>query len=186
MPNDSYEKLSRVEFSVDMGNFEQAKMAAQQMEALGVPGAMAEYEREFRRAKAASKIFIRNAGAEEVEAASDLESTLVGNSKSGYKPTGTLQGSITPQFSDDGMKVSIVPLATAEDSAKARKQISQGVKKIRRVNKPSEDKDAYYYGAAVEFGLGHNPKEPFMKPSGEKVAAKLDKKFEDTMRQALE
>lgn len=53
MPNDSYEKLPRVEFSVDMGDFEQAKMAAQQMEALGVPGAMAEYEREFRRAKAA-------------------------------------------------------------------------------------------------------------------------------------
>lgn len=186
MPNDSYDKLPRVEFSVDMGDFEKAQLAAQRMESLGVPGAMAEFRREHTRAKAASKIFIKNAGAQEVEAASDLEASLVGHSKSGYKPTGTLQGSITPQFSDDGMKVSIVPLATSEDSAKARKQISQGAKKIRRVNRPSKNESAYYYGAAVEFGLGHNPREPYMKPSGEKVAAQLDKKFEDTMRQALE
>ena len=84
------------------------------------------------------------------------------------------------------MKVSIVPLATSEDSEKARKQIKQGTKKVRKVNKPSKNKDAYYYGTAGEFGKGHNPREPFMKPSGEKVAARLDKKFEDTVRQALD
>jgi len=84
------------------------------------------------------------------------------------------------------MKVSVVPLATAEDADEARKQIKQGAKKVRKVNKPSKNKDAYYYGTAVEFGKGRNPKEPFMKPSGEKVAAHLEKKFEDTMRQALD
>lgn len=185
MPS-NYDELPRVEFSVDMGNFAQARATAQRLAAMGVPGAMEEFNREFTRAKAASKIFIRNAGAEEVEAAANIEREVVGHSKSGYVPTGTLEGSITPQFSEGGMKVSIVPLATAEDAEKARKQISQGAKKIRRVNKPSEDKDAYYYGAAVEFGKGHNPREPFMKPSGEKVAVHLEKKFEDTMRQALE
>src|SRR5699024_10588104 len=100
--------------------------------------------------------------------------------------TGTLQGSITPQFSEDGMKVSVVPLATAEDAEKARKQISQGVKKVRKVNKPSKNKDAYYYGTAVEFGKGRNPKEPSMKPSGAKVVASHEKKFEDKKGQVLE
>ena len=84
------------------------------------------------------------------------------------------------------MKVSVVPLATAEDAEKARKQISQGVKKIRKVNKLSKNKNAYYYDTAVEFGKGHNHREPFMKQSGDKVAAHLEKKFEDTMRQALD
>lgn len=186
MPNDSYENLPRVNFSVDMKNFEQLRARAQALARMGMPEAMAEFNREYARAKSASKIFIRNAAAEEVDEAQKIESQKVGHSKSGYVPTGTLQGSITPEFSEDGMKVSVVPLATSEDADEARKQIKQGSKKVRKVNKPSKNKDAYYYGTAVEFGKGRNPKEPFMKPSGEKVAARLDKKFEDTMRQALE
>lgn len=186
MPNDSYENLPRVNFSVNTSDFERARAVAQTLARMGMPEAMDEFNREYARAKAASKIFIRNAAAEEVDEAQKIESQKVGHSKSGYVPTGTLQGSITPQFSEEGMKVSVVPLATAEDAEKARKQISQGVKKVRKVNKPSKNKDAYYYGTAVEFGKGRNPKEPFMKPSGEKVAAHLEKKFEDTMRQALD
>lgn len=186
MPNDSYENLPRVNFSVNTSDFERARAVAQNLARMGMPEAMDEFNREYARAKAASKIFIRNAAAEEVDEAQKIESQKVGHSKSGYVPTGTLQGSITPQFSEDGMKVSVVPLATAEDAEKARKQISQGVKKIRKVNKLSKNKNAYYYGTAVEFGKGHNPREPFMKPSGEKVAAQLEKKFEDTMRQALD
>jgi hypothetical protein len=182
----NYDELPRVNFEVDMGNFEQARATAQALAAMGMPEALEEVNREYARAKAASKIFIRNAAAQEVEAASDLEASLVGHSKSGYVPTGTLQGSITPQFSKGGYKVSIAPLATAEDAEKARKAIAQGAKKIRRVNKPSESEDAHYYGVDVEFGRGNNPKEPFMKPSGEKVAAQLDQKFEETMRQALD
>lgn len=185
MPN-NYDEVPRVEFSVDMGDFNNVKQAAAILASLGIPEGTREFEREYARAKAASKIFIRNAGAEEVDEAQKIESQKVGHSKSGYVPTGTLQGSITPQFSDDGMKVSVLPLATAQDAEKARQAIKQGVKKIRRVNRPSKSEQAYYYGAAVEFGKGHNPKEPFMKPSGEKVAAKLDSKFEKTMRDALE
>ncbi|MBU9696128.1 hypothetical protein KSL82_09585 [Limosilactobacillus portuensis] len=186
MPNDSYENLPRVNFSVNTKEFELLRAKAQALARMGMPEAMAEFNREYARAKTASKIFIRNAAAEEVDEAQKIESQKVGHSKSGYVPTGTLQGSITPEFSEDGMKVSVVPLATSEDADEARKQIKQGAKKVRKVNKPSKNKDAYYYGTAVEFGKGHNPKEPFMKPSGEKVAARLDKKFEDTMRKALE
>ena len=185
MPN-NYDEVPRVEFSVDMGDFNNVKQVAAMLASLGIPEGTLEFEREYARAKAASKIFIRNAGAEEVDEAQKIESQKVGHSKSGYVPTGTLQGSITPQFSDDGMKVSALPLATAQDAEKARQAIKQGVKKIRRVSRPSKSEQAYYYGAAVEFGKGHNPKEPFMKPSGEKVAAKLDSKFEKTMRDALE
>lgn len=186
MPNDSYENLPRVNFAVDMRAFEQARATAQRLAQLGMPEAMEEFNREFIRSKAASKIFIRNIAAQEVDEAQKIESQKVGHSKSGYKPTGTLQGSITPQFSGDGMKVSVVPLATSEDAEKARQQIKQGAKRVRNVNKPSKNEDAYYYGTAVEFGRGRNPREPFMKPSGEKVAAAADKKFEEIMRQALE
>lgn len=186
MANDSFEKLPSVEFSVEDGDFIKVKAAAEQLASLGMPEAMEEYNREYARAKAATKVFIRNAGAQEVDEAQKLESAQVGHSKSGYKPTGTLQGSITPFISDDGKKVQIVPLATSIDAEKARKQVAQGAKKIRRVSKPSKNPDAYYYGTAVEFGLGHNPKEPFMKPSGESVGSKLDAKFEQTMREALE
>ena len=186
MPNSSYENLPRVNFSVNTREFERVRVTAQLLARMGMPEAMTEFNREYARAKAASKIFISNAGAEEVDEAQKIESQKVGHSKSGYVPTGTLQGSITPQFSKDGMKVSIVPLATSEDAEKARKQIKQGTKKVRKVNKPSKNKDAYYYGTAVEFGKGHNPREPFMKPSGEKVAAHLDQKFIETMKEALE
>lgn len=185
MPN-NLDEVPRVSFSVDMGDFNNARQVASLLASLGIPEAQREFEREFRRAKAASKIFIRNAAAEEIDEAQKIESQKVGHSKSGYVPTGTLQGSITPQFSDDGLAVSVLPLATSQDAEKARQAIKQGVKKIRQINRPSKSEQAYYYGAAVEFGLGHNPKEPFMKPSGEKVIAKLDSKFEQTMREALE
>lgn len=185
MPN-NYDELPRVNFSVGLGNFRQAKAVAEHLAALGMPEALQEFEREYTRAKAASRIFIRNAGADEVDEAQKIESQKVGHSKSGYVPTGTLQGSITPQFSDDGMKVSVVPLATSADAEKARKTIKQGAKKIRQINRPSKSEDVYYYGAAVEFGTRHMAKEPFMKPSGEKIISKLDSKFVETMRQALE
>lgn len=185
MPN-NYDEIPRVNFEVRMQQFEKLRMVAERLAQMGMPEAMAEYNREYARAKAASKIFIRNAGAEEVDEAQKIESQKVGHSKSGYIPTSTLQGSITPQFSKNGMKVSVAPLATAQDAAEARKKIAQGVKKLKKVNRPSRSKDAYYYGVAVEFGKGHNPKEPFMKPSGEKVAAHLDQKFIETMKEALE
>lgn len=186
MATDSFKNLPAVQFSVDDGDFAKVKATAQRLAEMGMPEALQEYEREYRRAQAASKIFIRNAAAEEVEAAQDLERSLVGHSKSGYKPTGTLQGSITPVFNQDGKSVQIVPLATAEDAEKARQKIKSGAKTVKHVHKISKNEDAYYYGTAVEFGLGHNPKEPFMKPSGEKVAKGLDAKFDETMRQALE
>ena len=185
MPN-NYDEIPRVNFSVNTQEFERLRAKAQLLASMGMPEALAEFNREYARAKAASKIFIRNAGAEEIDEAQKIERQKVGHSKSSYVPTGTLQGSITPQFSDDGMKVSVAPLATAQDAEEARKKIAQGVKKLKNVNRPSRSEDAYYYGAAVEFGLGHNPKEPFMKPSGEKVAAHLDQKFAETMREALE
>lgn len=185
MSNDSYDQLPRVNFSVSMKDFPKVERVAQQLAALGMPEAMSEYERELIKATVASKVFIRNAGAQEVDEAQKIESRQVGHSKSGYVPTGTLQGSITPQFSKNGLKVSVVPLATSLDAEKARKAIKEGAKKIRKINKPSKSEDAYYYGTAVEFGLGRNPKEPFMKPSGESVASKLDDKFEETMRKAL-
>lgn len=182
----NYDKLPSVEFGVDMKQLARVRAAAEAMARLGMPDAMEEYNRERARALAASKIFIRNAAADEVEMAGDIERQKVGHSKSGYKPTGTLQGSITPQFSDDGMKTTVLPLATSEEAEKARQQIKQGVKKIHKVNKPSKNKDAHYYGVDVEFGNVHMEAEPFMKPSGEKIAAQLDKKFEDIIREALE
>lgn len=180
----NYNELPRVNFSVDMGNFEEARRAAQALEEAGMPGAMAEFEREYERAIIGSKAFIRKAGADEVEEAAKIERSKVGHSKSGYVPTGTLEGSITAQFAEDKMSVSVVPLATAEDADKARKAISEG-KKVKRINKPSKKKDVHYYGADVEFGYGHNPKEPFMKPSGERMIPRLDGKFEETMRHAI-
>lgn len=185
MPN-NYDKLPSVEFGVDMRRLARARAAAETMARLGMPEAMQEYERERARALAASKIFIRNAGAEEVDEAQKIESQKVGHSKSGYVPTGTLQGSITPQFSDNGLKTTVLPLATAEEAEEARQRIKQGTKKTHKASKPSAIKGVHYYGVDVEFGNAHMDAEPFMKPSGEKVAARLDKKFEDTMRQALE
>ena len=187
MPNsDNKDELPSVDFSVNLDAFEKVRATAQALSALGMPEAAREYEMEFLRAKEASKLFVRNIAADEVDLAQKIESQKVGHSKSGYVPTGTLQGSITPLFSDDKLKVSVVPLATAQQAEQARKNIKQGVKNTRKSTKSSEDGSAYYYGVAVEFGKGHNPKEPFMKPSGETVSAKADSKFEDTMRKALE
>ena len=129
-----------------------------------------------------SKQFIRNAGADEVDAAQKIESQQVGHSKSGYIPTGTLQGSITPQFSRGGLKVSVVPLATSADADKARRKSKGGKAKHF---KPGKGPELHYYGVDVEFGNSKMTAEPFMKPSGEKVATKLDGEFEQAMRRAL-
>lgn len=180
----NYNELPRVNFSVDMGNFEEARRAAQALEEAGMPGAMAEFEREYERAIIGSKAFIRKAGADEVEEAAKIERSKVGHSKSGYEPTGTLQGSITPQFGSDKLSVSVVPLATSADAKKNMQRIKQK-KSIRHIHKPSKFRDVHYYGADVEFGYGHNPKEPFMKPSGEQMIPRLDGEFEKTMRRAI-
>ncbi|KRM83295.1 hypothetical protein FC35_GL000917 [Limosilactobacillus coleohominis DSM 14060] len=181
----NYDKLPRVEFSVDMGNFEQAKAAAQALEEAGMTGAMAEFEREYQRALAGSKAFIRKAAADEIKKAAEKERQQVGQSKSGYVPTGTLEGSITAQFSNQDLKASIAPLATTADAEKNRQRIKSG-KKIRNVHKPKKgDKDVHYYGADVEFGYGNNPKEPFMQPSGEEMIRELDGRFEKLMRHAI-
>ena len=89
MPN-NYEQQPRVEFSVSMGNFEQARAVASHLAALGMPNALEVFQIEHERAIAASKVFIRNAAAEEVDEAQKLESQQVGHSKSDYVPTGTL------------------------------------------------------------------------------------------------
>lgn len=78
MPNDSYENLPRVNFSVSTKEFELLRAEAQALARMGMPEAMAEFNREYARAKAASKIFIRNAAAEEVDEAQKIESQKVG------------------------------------------------------------------------------------------------------------
>lgn len=181
----NYDKLPRVEYSVDMGNFEQAKAAAQALEEAGMPGAMAEFEREYHRALVGSKAFIRKAAADEIKKAAEIERQKVGRSKSGYVPTGTLEGSITAQFSKQNLKASVVPLATTADAEKNRERIKSG-KKIRNVHKPKKgDEDVHYYGADVEFGYGNNPKEPFMQPSGEAMIRELDERFDKLMKHAI-
>ncbi|WP_323064532.1 hypothetical protein [Limosilactobacillus reuteri] len=60
MPNDSYENLPRVNFSVNTKEFELLRAKAQVLARMGMPEAMAEFNREYARAKAASKIFIHN------------------------------------------------------------------------------------------------------------------------------
>lgn len=180
MPN-NYDELPRVNFSVDLGNFMEAKAAAELLASMGMPEALQEFEADLAKAKAGSQKFIRKVGADEVEEAAKIERDLVGHSKSGYVPTGTLEGSITPEFSDDGMKVSVVPLATSAQAEAARRKLGQGKRK-----KPSRASgELHYYGVDVEFGRGRNPREPFMKPSGESIAAKADAEFEKTMRNAL-
>ena len=181
----NYDELPRVDFGVDMGNFEQAKAAAQALEEAGMPGAIAEFEREYQRALVGSKAFIRKAAADEIKKAAEKERQQVGHSKSGYDPTSTLEGSITAQFSKNNLKASVVPLATTADAEKNRQRIKQG-KKIRNVHKPKKkDSDVHYYGADVEFGYGNNPKEPFMQPSGEEMIRELDGRFEKLMRDAI-
>lgn len=181
----NYDKLPRVEYSVDMGNFEQAKAAAQALEEAGMTGAMAEFEREYHRALVDSKAFIRKAAADEIKKAAEIERDLVGDKKSGYVPTGTLEGSITAQFSKQDLKASVVPLATTADAEKNRERIKSG-KKIRNVHKPKKgDADVHYYGADVEFGYGNNPKEPFMQPSGEAMIRELDGRFDKLMKHAI-
>lgn len=181
----NYDKLPRVEYSVDMGNFEQAKAAAQALEEAGMQGAMAEFEREYHRALVGSKAFIRKAAADEIKKAAEIERQKVGHSKSGYVPTGTLEGSITAQFSKQNLKASVVPLATTADAEKNHERIKSG-KKIRNVHKPKKgDEDVHYYGADVEFGYGNNPKEPFMQPSGEAMIRELDGRFYKLMKHAI-
>lgn len=178
----NYDQLPRVEFEVNLADFKRLERIARTLEAAGLQGAYAEFQREYANALRVSKQFIRNAGADEVDAAQKIESQQVGHSKSGYIPTGTLQGSITPQFSRGGLKVSVVPLATSVDADKARQKAKGGKAKHF---KPGKGPELHYYGVDVEFGNSKMAAEPFMKPSGEKVATKLDGEFEQAMRRAL-
>lgn len=178
----NYDQLPRVDFEVSLSDFKRLEAIARKMEALGFEGAYAEFQREYQRAKENSLMFIRNAAADEVDEAQKIESRQVGHSKSGYIPTGTLQGSITSQFSKGGLKVSVVPLATTEQAEQARQHAKQG---RQRHFQPGKAQGVHYYGVDVEFGNSKMKAEPFMKPSGEKVAVKLDGEFEEAMRRAI-
>ena len=50
MPNDSYENLPRVNFSVNTSDFERARAVAQNLARMGMPEAMNEFNREYARA----------------------------------------------------------------------------------------------------------------------------------------
>lgn len=152
--------LPVVSFSVDTSGLEQMKQVAQSMASNGFDEAVGIANATEQKAQALSKAFIKNAGAKEVNQAQVIESQLVGHGKSGYVPTGNLQGSIKPEFSQDGMSVSIKPEAT---------------------NKAND-----YYGQYVEFGTYKMAPEPYMKPSGEKVSADLDDEFETIVRKAVD
>ena len=73
-------------------------------------------------------------------------------------------------------------MATSADADKARQKAKGG--KAKRF-KPGKEAELHYCGVDVEFGNSKMTAEPFMKPSGEKVATKLDGEFEQTMRRAL-
>lgn len=149
-----------VKFSVDMQGIEKMKQVAALMASNGFEEAVGVANATETKAKALSKAFIRNAGAKEVDQAQQIESSLVGHGKSGYVPTGNLQGSIKPKFNKNGLEVSVKPEAT------------------NGKNQP--------YGQYVEFGTYKMTPEPYMKPSGEKVSAELDKEFEDIIRKAAD
>ncbi|VDH11700.1 prophage P2a protein 43 [Lactiplantibacillus plantarum] len=185
----NYDKIPVVTFSIDVDYFNQLFETARGLARNGMPEAMEEANKEYRRAVALSKAFIKNAGAREQEAAQGLERTQVGHGKSGYEPTGTLQGSIEIKISDDGKSVSIMPMATVADQKQALAAIAGSGSK-----KPITSQDGItYYGVYVEFGTDHNKEfgtyrmapEPFMKPTGEKVATRLNNEFERIMRLAV-
>lgn len=185
----NYDQIPVVTFSIDVDYFNQLFETARGLAHNGMPEALEEANKEYRRAVALSKAFIKNAGAREQEAAQGLERTQVGHSKSGYEPTGTLQGSIEIKLSDDGNSVSIMPMATVADQKKALEAIAGSGSK-----KPITSQDGVtYYGVYVEFGTDHSKEfgtyrmapEPFMKPTGEKIAMRLDNEFERIMRLAV-
>ncbi|MFK5676032.1 HK97-gp10 family putative phage morphogenesis protein [Ligilactobacillus sp. LYQ60] len=165
-------ELPTVKFGVNLDAFKQARTAAQALADAGMPEALAEFDREFQQAQRLSRQFVLQAGAKEVDAAQKLESSLVGHSKSRYVPTGTLQGSIKPEISPDGLSVSVAPHATTAQVKQAR-----GGKADGKVTP---------YGPFVEFGTYKMAPEPFMKPSGERVANELKGDFENTVRRAIE
>lgn len=159
MDNQDESSLPTVKFHVDTSNLKAMHQAANIMAQFGFSEAVGEADKTISRANALSQRFIQNAGAKEVNEAQKLESSLVGHSKSGYVPTGNLQGSIKPKFSDNGMTVEIRPAATTK-------------------GKNGEN----YYGQYVEFGTYKMAPEPYMKPSGEKVAEQLEQEFDDITR----
>ncbi|WP_405024768.1 HK97-gp10 family putative phage morphogenesis protein [Ligilactobacillus sp. LYQ139] len=165
-------ELPTVKFGVNLDAFNQVRAAAQALADAGMPEALAEFDREFQQAQRLSRQFVLQAGAKEVDAAQKLESSLVGHSKSRYVPTGTLQGSIKPEVSPDGLSVSVAPHATTAQVKQAR-----GGKADGKVTP---------YGPFVEFGTYKMAPEPFMKPSGERVANELKGDFENTVRRAIE
>ena len=165
-------ELPTVKFGVNLDAFNQVRAAAQALADAGMPEALTEFDREFQQAQRLSRQFVLQAGAKEVDVAQKLESSQVGHSKSGYIPTGTLQGSIKPEFSPDGLSVSVAPHATTAQVKQAR-----GGK---------VDGKATPYGQFVEFGTYKMAPEPFMKPSGERVENELKGDFENTVRRAIE
>ncbi|MGA3475148.1 phage tail protein [Lactiplantibacillus plantarum] len=177
----NYEQIPAVKFSIDVDYFNQLFETARRLAHNGMPEALEEANNEYRRAVALSKAFIKNAGAREQEAAQGLERTQVGHSKSGYEPTGTLQGSIEIKLSDDGKSVSVMPMATVADQKRALAAIAGSGSK-----KPITSQDGVdYYGVYVEYGTYKMAAEPFMKPTGEKIAMRLDNEFERIMRLAV-
>lgn len=107
--------------------------------------------------------FVENVGNQFVKEAMIKERTLVGGKPSGYVPTTNLQQHIEKEVTPNGHQVTIEPLARS--------------------------KDGYYYGAAVEFGLLSNPnypKQPFMKPTAEKINQTIDDQSASTLRQSVD
>ena len=151
--------LPTVHFHIDKGNLEAMRQVASMMAQCGFSEAVGEADKTISRANALSQRFIQNAGAKEIDEAQRIESSLVGHSKSGYIPTGNLQGSIKAKFSDNGMTVDVRPTATT----KGKNGLG-------------------YYGQYVEFGTYKMAPEPYMKPSGEKVSEQLEQDFDDLTR----
>ena len=151
--------LPTVKFRLDKGNLEAMRQVASVMAQCGFSEAVGEADKTISRANALGQRFIQNAGAKEIDEAQRIESSLVGHSKSGYVPTGNLQGSIKAKF--DGNSVEIAPEATT----KGKNGLG-------------------YYGQYVEFGTYKMAPEPYMKPSGEKVAQQLEQDFDDITRRA--
>lgn len=177
----NYDKIPAVTFSIDVDYFNQLFETARGLAHNGMPEAMEEANKEYQRAIALSKAFIKNAGAREQEAAQGLERTQVGHGKSGYVPTGTLQGMMEIKISDDGKSVSVKPMATVADQKRALAAIAGSGSK-----KPLTSQDGVdYYGVYVEYGTYRMAAEPFMKPTGEKIAMRLDNEFERIMRLAV-
>ncbi|KYK51263.1 phage tail protein [Lactiplantibacillus plantarum] len=177
----NYDKIPAVTFSIDVDYFKQLFETARGLARNGMPEALEEANKEYHRAVVLSKVFIKNAGVREQEAAQGLERTQVGHSKSGYDPTGTLQGSLKIKISDDGKSVSVLPMATVADQKRALAAIAGSGSK-----KPITGQDGVeYYGVYVEYGTYKMAAEPFMKPTGEKIATRLENDFDRIMRLAV-